>query len=234
MKKIFIILLFVMNWSQTKSQDRSYAFYQLYQLDSIGRSNSIGSYFGELYFEFLKLVEKKLSGADTVTERLVRNFEIVFARFFIDACIAYKDHQPIPLPAWRNYFTDTTLQPIQYELLGANAHLNGGLAEAIKGSYKPKEWELVKKKYVIFNSCLNETYRKVCKEAIQTNDRVRFLNNITLGLDKLLGHYYLYRWRKRQMRLTEYSFGNSPKYSHLLDKINRKKNKIDRLVIRCM
>lgn len=234
MKYIFIILISITICKTCQSQEKTYSFYQLYQLDSIGHSNSIGSYFGELYFEFLKLVEKKLSSADTITKRLVRNFEIVFARFFIDACIAYKDHQQISLPAWRNYFADTTLQPIQYQLLGANAHLNGGLAEAIKGSYTTEEWKYVKEKYVIFNSCLNKTYRQVCKEAIQTNDRVRLLNNITLGLDRLLGHYYLYKWRKRQMRLTEYSFVNSPKYQELLDRITRKKNKIDRLVTRSL
>ena len=221
-----------MNWSPAKSQDKSYAFYQLYQLDSIGHSTSIGKYFGELYFQFLLLVEKQLNTADTSTERLVRNFEMKFAQFFIDACIAYKNHQQISLPAWKNYFTDTTLQPIQYKLLGANAHLNGGLAEAIKRSYTPKEWEQVKKKYVIFNSCLNKTYRLVCKEAIQTNSRVRLLNSLTLGIDKRIGNYYLYKWRKRQMRLIEYAFAESPKYLPLLEKINRKKEKIDKLVLK--
>ncbi|HYM92768.1 MAG TPA: DUF5995 family protein [Chitinophagaceae bacterium] len=232
MRYFFIILFSILLCKAGKPQDNTYSFYQLYQLDSIGHSISPGSYFGKLYFEFLKLVEKKLSSTDTVTKRLVRNFEIVFARFFIDACIAYKDHQPIPLPAWRNYFTDTTLQPIQYKLLGANAHLNGGLAEAIKGSYTPKEWKQVKKKYIIFNSCLNETYRQVYKEAKQTNSRVRFLNRITLGFDKLLGYYYLYKWRKRQMRLAGHLYNNPSKYQPLLDKINRKKNRIDRLVIK--
>ncbi|MCY7311043.1 MAG: hypothetical protein LH619_09705 [Chitinophagaceae bacterium] len=58
----------------------------------------------------------------------------------------------------------------------------------------------------------------------------RWLSILTLGLDKPLGQYYLYKWRKRQMRLTEYFYNGSADYKTLLNKINRKKEKIDRLV----
>src|SRR5262245_11834678 len=101
------------------SRENNHHFYQLYQLDSIGHSPSIGRHFGELYYNFLLLVEEQLKKTDTSTQRLIRNFETVFARFFIDACYAYKNSEPIQLAEWRNYFVDSTLQPIQYYLLGA-------------------------------------------------------------------------------------------------------------------
>jgi hypothetical protein len=178
------------------------------------------------------LVEKKLEDADTATIRLVRNFETVFAQFYIDACISYKNHEQIPLPAWRAYFADTTLEGFQYDLLGANAHLNGGLAEAIAGSYTPAEWGWIKKKYGLFNSCLNKTYRLVYQETVSRNEKAKMLDRLTLGTDKFLGEYYLYKWRKRQMRLTEYSFSRSAKYKKLLSKVTRKKERIDRMVRR--
>src|SRR5689334_13913371 len=155
MKSLFIVLLSLMICSQCRSQENNYSFYQLYQLDSIGHSPSIGRYFGDLYYRFLLLVEEQLKRSDTATERLVRNFESVFAKFFIDACIAYKNGEQIQLTEWRKYFSDSTLQPIQYYLLGANAHLNGGLSSAIAGSYTPDEWKTIKKKYYLFNICLN-------------------------------------------------------------------------------
>ena len=224
---ISLSLVLCISWS---TQNRQYAFYQLYQLDSIGQSNSISRHFGELYFHFLLLVEKKLENADTATFRFVRNFETVFAQFYIDACIAYKKHEQIPLYAWRAYFTDTTLESFQYNLLGTNAHLNGGLAEAIAGSYTPAEWSQIKKKYILFNSCLNKTYRLVYNQTMSYSKQARILHLLMLGMDKSLGQYYLYKWRKRQMRLTEHYFSGSPKYKILLKKINRKKSKIDKLV----
>jgi hypothetical protein len=230
MKFLFAILLSLILWIRASSQTKQYPFYQLYQLDSIGKSPSICRHFGKLYFNFLQLVEEQLQHEDTTNQRLIRNFEKVFAQFYIDACTAYKNHVPIFLPAWKTYFTDTTLESYQYNLLGANAHLNGGLAEAIAGSYTPEEWKRIKKKYTLFNSCLNKTYRLVYTETMSMNKQARKLHALTLGLDKTLGYYYLYKWRKRAMRLMKYYFAGSPVYKKLQNKISRKKEKIDKLV----
>jgi len=230
MKFFFALLFFLIVWLDNKAQEKRYPFHQLYQLDSIGKTSSITRHFGELYFNFLCLVEKQLKKSDTATLRLVRHFEMVFAQFYIDACKAHQNKEQIPLQAWRAYFTDTTLESFQYNLLGTNAHLNGGLAEAIAGSYTAEEWKLVKKKYYLFNTCLNKTYRLVYNETIRNNKRARGLHVLSLGLDKILGQYYLYKWRKRQMRLTEYYFTGSSRYKKLVNRINGKKEKIDRLV----
>ncbi len=213
------------------SQDKSYPFHQLYQLDSLGETHSISRYFGLLYARFLRLVEQQLGKADTTTRRLVRHFEQVFAQFYIDACIAYKNGSVIHEPAWRAYFADSTLLPAQYYLLGANAHLNGQLAEAIAHSYSTEEWKQLKGKYYLFNRCLNETYRFVHRETLKSSKRARLLHFLSLGLDREAGNYYLYKWRKRQMRLTEYYFAGSPRYQRLYDKIRRKKERIDKMVI---
>ena len=230
MKNCLIILFSVLLQINGISQNRSYPFYQLYQLDSIGQSNSISRHFGSLYFDFLQLVEKELETADTTTQRLLRHFETVFAQFYIDASVAYQQRKEIPLPAWRAYFGDTLLQFFQYYLLGANAHLNGGLAEAIATSYTPAEWIQLKKKYVLFNKCLNKTFKKVYQETVTNSKRAKWLSVLTLGLARPLGQYYLYKWRKLQMRLTENFYTESAHYKKLSDKVNRKKEKIDQLV----
>jgi hypothetical protein len=214
------------------SQQRSYPFYELYQLDSLARASSPGRHFGGLYFRFLSLVEKKLEDADSSTRRLVRHFEQVFARFYIDACIAYAAKREIPLPAWRAYFRDSSLSMVQYYLLGANAHLNGGLAEAIAGSYTPEQWKILKKEYVLFNSCLNETLRHVYNETISASGRARTLSILSLGLTAPLSNYYMYKWRKRQMRVTEYFFAGDRRYQKLQLKIDRKKAGIDETIIK--
>jgi hypothetical protein len=231
MKFVFAILLLLLLHINGNTQTKEYPFYQLYQLDSIGKTSSICRHFGYLYFRFLQLVENKLEKEDTTTQRLVRHFETVFAQFYIDACIAYGKNAEAPLSAWRPYFTDSTLQFYQYYLLGTNAHLNGGLAEAIGGSYTPEQWKWIKKKYYLFNSCLNETYRYVYAETMENNKRVQLLHAVTFGLDKPLGYYLLYKWRKRQMRLMKYYFAGSARYQKLADKINRKKTRLDEMVV---
>ena len=230
MKYFFLILFALLLSTRGQAQESNYPFYQLYQLDSIGKSSTITRHFGELYFYFLGLVEEQLSNADTSTHRLVRHFEAVFAQFYIDACESFHQKKAISHPSWVTYFSDTTLTPAQYYLLGANAHLNGQLAEAIGSSYTPAEWKQLKKKYTLFNKCLNETYRYVFRETLKSSERARLLHILSLGLDRITGNYYLYKWRKRQMRLTEYYFAISPKYKKLSEKINRKKERIDKLV----
>jgi len=230
MKYCFLILICLSLRFTGLGQHRAYPFYQLYQLDSIGKGHSIGRHFGSLYFGFLQLVEKELETADTTTRRLLRSFESIFAQFYIDACEAYERHAEIRLPAWRAYFSDSSLRFFQYYLLGANAHLNGGLSEAIAGSYTPAEWQFLKKKYVLFNKCLNQTFHKVYKETLLNSERARWLSFLTLGLAKPVGRYFLYKWRKRQMRLTESYYSGSDRYKKMADKINGKKEKIDRLV----
>jgi hypothetical protein len=232
MRFIIVILFSLLFAREAHSQYMSYPFYQLYQLDSIGQSPSIGRHFGELYFYFLGLVEKRLENADTSTQKLVRHFETVFAQFYIDACMAYQKNELIALPAWRAYFNDSTLSGVQYNLLGTNAHLNGGLSEAIAGSYTPAQWKNLKKKYVLFNKCLNTTFRRVYGESMAGSKPAKALSIITFGLTRVAGNLYLYKWRRRQMRLTGYYYIGSPKYKILLARINRKKAGIDKLVIK--
>src|ERR1700750_2704567 len=78
-----------------------YSFRQLYELDSLGNSNSIGKYFGNLYFTFLQSIEKQLAPANSTTKERVRRFEKIFAQFYIDACKAYECHQPIAIQEWQ-------------------------------------------------------------------------------------------------------------------------------------
>src|SRR5690349_9743107 len=123
------------------TQSSPYPFYQLYQLDPLGHTHSIGRHFGDLYFHFLSLLEKQLDKEDSVTRKFVRHFDAVFAQFYIDACNAYSQNAKVVLPALQPYFVDSTMQFYQYYLLSTNAQLNGGLAGAIGRSYTPEQWK---------------------------------------------------------------------------------------------
>src|SRR5688572_17977073 len=230
-QKIFLFCFVHFFHSGIVAQNLTYPFYELYQLDSLASSPGIARHFGKLYGDFLRLVESRLENADTSTTRLLRHFESVFSRFYIDAAYEHHNKKPISHPSWKKYFEDSTLAPAQYYLLGANAHLNGQLSEAIFDSYTSAEWNTLKKKYSLFNKCLNKTYRHVYRQTLYDHPRARTLHLVSLGLDKPVGNYFLYKWRKRQMRVTEYRFEKTEKHRKLFEKIQRKKSAVDRLII---
>jgi len=239
MKNILIGIIIVIAGLAGKTQGTQlslkysvkYEFLQLYQLDSLGKSNSISRYFGSLYFSFLQSIEKQLSPADSVTRQLVRRFEKGFSQFYIDACEAYQQRRAPAIQEWSAYFSDSSLEPIQYKLLGANAHLNGGLWQALTNSFSQEEMQTLKNEFVIFKKSLNQTYKLVYHEAVADNRRVNDLEKLSVGTSQWIGNYYLYKWRKRQMRLARLYWSGSGKYFILLKKIKKKKRKIDWLII---
>lgn len=231
-KKALLISLLIFFVKDSASQAKSYPFIQLYQLDSIAHTNSIARHFGELYAGFLRLVEDQLKKEDTTTQRLVRNFETVFAQFYIDAAQAYIEKKEIPHPFWKKYFEDSNLSRTQYYLFGTNAHLNGQLSEAIANSYTPDEWKKLKSRYVIFKKCLNITYRYVYFETMEEHSRARLLRLVTLGQIRHYGKYLMYKWRRRQIRLTEYLYKDSPKYESLRKEVTRIKERLDKVIVR--
>lgn len=217
--------------SYSKAQ---YAFRQLYLLDSIGNSSSISKHFGSLYFHFLQNVESQMNGVDSQTLQLVRRFEQVFAQYYIDACELHLQNQGLQGVFWETYFADTSLQPVQYALLGANAHLNGGLWQALCKSFTQDEMESLKEQFYVFNRSLNKAYATVYKQAIRENKRVRDLRKITIGVDELAGKYFLYKWRKRQWRLAKYHWTGSPRFNVLNERVKKKKGRIDKLILRML
>ena len=216
MRKLLLTFFVMLSWFYAKTQNPQYPFKQLYQLDSIRKSTSISKYFGELYFTFLQSIEKQLTPADSNTKKLIRRFEAVFAQFYIDACEDYKFHQQINITDWQSYFSDSSLTPIQYKLLGTNAHLNGRLWEALANSFTLDEMDMLKKEFVIFKKSLNKTYRYVYREATSSSINISMLRTFSFGIDKFAGYYYLYKWRRRQMKLARFYLSNSSCFNILL------------------
>lgn len=200
-----------------------------HQLDSIGKSNSHSKHFGRLYHQFLTGIEEQLGTRDSAAQKLVRRFEKNFAGFYINACQSYLNKEKIDLQEWQAYFSDSALQPIQYLLLGANAHLNGGLWNALVKSFTAQEMKHLQPEFHIFKRSLNKTYKQVYKKS-RENIRLKILGAATVGLDNLLGNFYLYKWRKRQMKIARLYWNHSPRIEKLVKKVDKRKRRIDQLI----
>lgn len=229
MRKWGFVLLFIVFAAIVKGQQKL-PYEPFFQLDSIGKSNSSAKYFGRLYYDFLVRIEKQLVASDTSAQRLVRKFENVFADFFIDACVDCSHGSAINFPEWKPYFADTSLQEIQYFLLGANAHLNGGLWKAIVTSFTDDEMGQLKREFHYFKKSLNNTYSYVYSVALK-DKRINSFDKLTFGISKWIGNYYLYKWRKRQMQLAKLYWQKSPEFNLLLAKVEKKKLKIDKKIL---
>ncbi|HEY2721468.1 MAG TPA: hypothetical protein VGI82_07075 [Chitinophagaceae bacterium] len=77
----------------------------------------------------------------------------------------------------RLIFLSSSLQSIQYELLGANAHLNGGLWQVLTPSFSGEEMKTSKAEFVVFKKSLNQTYDLVYFEAVTQNKRAHGIKN---------------------------------------------------------
>lgn len=229
MKLLALYLLCILN-TAIVAQSSHLPYEPFHQLDSISKSNSPSNYFGKLYYDFLARIESQLQNRDTVAQRLVRRFENVFADFFISACISSTRHEQIDLKEWEAYFADSSLQPIQYLLLGTNAHLNGGLWNALVRSFSAEEMKQLKPEFKIFRRSLNKTYRMVYMEG-RSNKKLENIRIFSLGMDQWLGKYYLYKWRRRQMHIARLYWNHSNKLQTLSGKVEQKKKKIDQMIL---
>lgn len=230
------ILIFFLLFTTLKVQSQTWPTYsrQLQCLDSIARCDNISCHFGKVYYDLLLLINEQFTTTDTATQRLVQYFEADFAASYINACIVYQDKTGEQSPAWGNYFADTSLTPVQYKLLGANAHLNGGFLETVTRYYQKEQWEVLDKNHALFATCLNKTYKQLYKEAFRNSNKIKALAFFTLGIDKLAGLYYLHKWTNRQRRLIDYHFTGNAKYKKLLARVNRRKESFDRLIVKLL
>ncbi|MBI5858847.1 MAG: hypothetical protein HZB42_14545 [Sphingobacteriales bacterium] len=201
----------------------------LKQLDSIQNSNSVSKYFGSLYFKTTADAVNFFLEKENKEREFIHRFEIRFAAFFLRSAEAYRSGNSIPAE-WESYYTDS-LSPLQYKLLGINAHINGDIWQALTTGFTPDEIRAGRKSYYKFEKSLIKIYRDFYNESFESNRKIRLMSSATGGLDKLYGKLMLGRWRKRQIELALLYFSNKPKFFIRLRKIHEKMNRINRLVI---
>ncbi len=200
------------------------------QLDSIAVSADPASHFASLYTETVLISLQHYQQADTREKDFIQRFEQTFAGFFFRAA-ASKGRGPGSEP-WQLYFSDSTLSPLQYQLLGINAHINADLSAALTGVFSEEELQAHKKTFIRFQAGLRKQFRHFYDEHVQSTNLTRFLDKLTLGMTRSYGSVMMAGWRKRQFRLALWKFTNPEKEARLKSKTIRRKERIDRLILR--
>ncbi len=202
----------------------------LQKLDSIKNTASVSRHFAGLYFNttckaiafFLNKPEKE--------RMFVQRLESSFADYFFRSVHAFAEGATVP-QEWGCYFKDTSLSPLQYQLLGINAHINGDIWQALVSAFSLEEIQNGKKSYFEFNRGLMTQYKEFYNSSVAENARIKLLHRATAGIDKLYGKMMLVRWRKRQFQLATLYYTDKGRFDKQVQRLNKKMSHINRLIL---
>ncbi len=230
-KSVLFLLLIGQTRLPVSGQESPGDIALLQKLDSIQKSQSVARHFAELYFSTTVKAANYFLNRGKRENDFIQRFEKRFAEFFFSSAEAHMQRIPVP-GEWYTYFTDTALSPLQYKLLGINAHINGDIWKVLTVEFSLEEIEENRDSYFSFQKGLIQQYREFYVSCRKTSSKIRMLHVVTAGLDKLYGKMMLTRWRKRQLQLAFLYFNDPQKFDTKLKKLRQKMDHIDRLILR--
>lgn len=203
----------------------------LEKLDSVGKSVSPASHFAKIY---ITATANAIHFWQTRTEeekKLNRRFETRFASYFFSAADSFNNRKKIP-EEWSLYFQASDTSLLQYHLLGINAHINGDIWKTLTAEFSSGELKLYKNSFLAFNKTLNKQYYSLYEKLLMQNRRMRFLHQITNGMDRWYCSQMLLKWRKRQMKLAEFYYSKPALFLRKEKSLSKKKLRLDKAIIK--
>jgi hypothetical protein len=225
------VLAFFLIASKTFSQTTLLSTGLIVKLDSVRGGTDKASHFGDLYFKATIDVDNYIQSLPQEMQLLMKKLEDNFAAYFFLAADANNNGYTVP-GVWKNYFNDKQLSSLQLKLMGANAHINGDIWQAIRSSFTLEEIQKLKPVYKNYGRSLNKVFDDLFQTGIRSNKKLHRLHLITFGFDKVYGKVVLHKWRKRQLKLAIFNFSDPNKFSRLKKRTDRKREKIDRMIIK--
>jgi hypothetical protein len=200
------------------------------KLDSVTMCPGRERHFGELYLQATYLTDAYIETLPEQGKLLMKRLEESFVTYFFRAINANNSGIEIP-DEWKNYFTGD-YSPLQLKLIGANAHINGDIWQALTENFSIEEIRQVTPYYRKFNKYIRRSFDRLFQSGRMSDKRLRHLHLITLGADKLYGKMMLKKWRNRQLRLAILKFEHPNRFAVMKKRIDKKRHRIDRMIIR--
>lgn len=205
----------------------------LQRLDSVKCSSSIASYFASIYLTTTQNAIHFFSKYKEPVRASLQRLEDRFAEYFFRSAEACCEKKEIPAE-WKEYYSNSFLSPLQYRLLGINAHINGDIWKALITEFTLEEIMRIKKYYFNFNRGLREIYFNFYNEASRGYSKIRWLHLASLGTDKSFGEMMLLRWRNRQMRLAVLYYTHPTRFNKQHRKLEKKMQRLNNLILRVL
>ena len=227
--RLLFLLLFFNSGQSLTAQENDPDLRLAMQLDSMSQTAYIHHHFAKIYTTSVLRSMQHYQGATESELYFIRRFEQLFAGYFFRAA-ASKGQGP-GTEAWQAYFHDSTLSPLQYQLLGINAHINADLSVALTEGFSLEELKAHKKTLLRFQAGLRKQFILFYEENWRTSQLTRHLHQLTFGLARPYGAVKMYQWRKRQYKLAVLHITHPGKEARLKRKTARHKERIDRLIL---
>lgn len=157
-------------------------------------------YFAALYLASTRGAIAFYATAPDSTRHFIQRLEISFADYFFQAVEPCKQRLRRE-SHWAPYLRSGGLTPLQYCLLGANAHINGDISCSLINSFSEEEIRREAASFLQFENGLRPIYDALYELALSESRLVGYLHKLTHGRSREYGFGMLRRWRKRQVNL---------------------------------
>ena len=196
--KYFFLIIFYLFVSIANAQLR-YNNEILDTLEQIAATNTNSSHFAKLYHNAIEKTNDYARNEPENVKQFIFGFERSFSQRFIKASKNYIQHQAQEF-SWQFYYADTTLNELQYQFIGMNAHINGDMWQALKDKYCYDTLKKYKNPLLKFQSALDKVFDSMYSTA-GAYKKIKRLHFYSMGLDKPVGRFMVLNWRKRQVKM---------------------------------
>lgn len=206
--------------------------YYVQKVDSISHTTGIARHFAGIYTKSMSNIAMKMQSMEGGVQAFVKKFEIGFINYFLEACAESENGQLPSGSVWSCYFSNPGVQPWQHVLIGVNAHVNGDIWKGLVKNFSENEIRRYKKNLLAFQSSIAKAFNPLFEEIMEQSAYLRFINSFTKGMAKRFGEWLIFNWRRRQIDLAILYFQDQKKFEKKFAVINRKKQRIDRVILR--
>lgn len=126
------------------------------RLDSVRMCPGNERYFGELYLQTTLSADLYIASLTGQDKLLMETLEERFAIYFFRAIDSNKKGAEVP-DEWKNYFNGK-YSPLQLKLMGANAHINGDLWQALVNNFSLAGIKQLTPIYKNYNRSITKVY----------------------------------------------------------------------------
>lgn len=203
----------------------------VYLVDSFAHTTGVAGHFARIYTASMGNINVQLKGKDSGAQAFIKRFETSFIGFFIHECFEFEKKQPIG-NVWDFYFAHPEAQSWQLTLIGVNAHINGDIWKGLVNNFSEQEIRRYKKDLLSFQKSISKAFQPFFEDLMAQSSYLRFMNAFTKGSARQYGEWLIYKWRLRQINLAILYFTNPKKFKKKFAMVNRKKHRIDEMILK--
>lgn len=205
--------------------DQSY----LDSLYAIEKSQTISQHFAGLYRQTVLITNEYTKTKNSFASNFILKLDDAFIPIFFQAHEAFIKRQEVPAN-WKTYYQSDSLNSLQYQFLGMNAHINGDLHLALIQQFGYDSIKKYKKDLMSFQTVLNKIVDSVYEQT-KTYPELKIFHDLTLGTNRIMAREMVRHWRRRQINLALLYYHKPNKYQRRLQHVQSLKLKWDKAVL---